>query len=36
MSELITTGVDIGSGCIKTVVFKIDGDKIEVVAPNDR
>ena len=29
MSELITTGVDIGSGCIKTVVFKVDGDKIE-------
>ena len=29
MSELITTGVDIGSGCIKTVVFKVNGDKIE-------
>ncbi|EME71367.1 benzoyl-CoA reductase subunit D [Paramagnetospirillum caucaseum] len=29
MSELITTGVDIGSGCIKTVVFKVNGDKVE-------
>ena len=29
MSELITTGVDIGSGCIKTVVFKVNGDKTE-------
>ena len=29
MSELITTGVDIGSGCIKTVLFKVNGDKTE-------
>jgi benzoyl-CoA reductase subunit D len=29
MSELITAGVDIGSGCIKTVLFKINGDKQE-------
>ena len=29
MSGLITTGVDIGSGCIKTVVFRVDGDKVE-------
>jgi benzoyl-CoA reductase subunit D len=29
MSELITAGVDIGSGCVKAVLFKVDGDKTE-------
>ncbi|MCR6632423.1 MAG: benzoyl-CoA reductase subunit D [Magnetospirillum sp.] len=29
MSEIITAGIDIGSGCVKTVLFKVDGDKAE-------
>jgi len=27
MSAIITAGVDIGSGCVKTVLFEIDGEK---------
>ncbi len=29
MSEIITAGIDIGSGCVKTVLFKVDGTKAE-------
>ncbi|MBF0304663.1 MAG: benzoyl-CoA reductase subunit D [Alphaproteobacteria bacterium] len=29
MSEIITAGIDIGSGCVKTVLFKVDGAKTE-------
>ncbi|MGE5504282.1 MAG: benzoyl-CoA reductase subunit D [Actinomycetota bacterium] len=29
MSELITAGIDIGSGCVKAVLFKVNGDKAE-------
>ena len=29
MTGIITSGVDIGSGCIKTVLFRVDGDKAE-------
>ncbi|MGE5547268.1 MAG: benzoyl-CoA reductase subunit D [Solirubrobacterales bacterium] len=29
MSEIITAGIDIGSGCVKTVLFKVNGDKAE-------
>jgi benzoyl-CoA reductase subunit D len=32
MSGIITAGIDIGSGCIKTVLFKVDGDKTEWLA----
>jgi benzoyl-CoA reductase subunit D len=27
MSEIITAGIDIGSGCVKTVLFKVEDDK---------
>lgn len=29
MNEIITAGVDIGSGCVKTVLFRVNGDKQE-------
>ncbi len=29
MSEIITGGIDIGSGCVKAALFKVDGDKTE-------
>ncbi|BBF92963.1 benzoyl-CoA reductase subunit D [Blastochloris tepida] len=29
MSEIITAGIDIGSGCVKTVLFRVNGDNIE-------
>ena len=29
MTEIITAGIDIGSGCVKTVLFRIDGDHCE-------
>ncbi len=32
MSAIITAGVDIGSGCVKAVLFRVDGDKTEWLA----
>ena len=32
MSEIITAGVDIGSGCVKSVLFKVDGEQVEWLA----
>lgn len=32
MSAIITAGIDIGSGCVKGVLFKVDGDKQEWLA----
>lgn len=29
MREIITAGIDIGSGCVKAVLFKVDGERIE-------
>jgi benzoyl-CoA reductase subunit D len=29
MSEIITAGIDIGSGCVKTVLFRVSGDHVE-------
>jgi benzoyl-CoA reductase subunit D len=29
MSEIITAGIDIGSGCVKTVLFRVNGDQQE-------
>lgn len=32
MTAIITAGIDIGSGCVKGVLFKVDGDKQEWLA----
>ncbi|CAA7617151.1 Benzoyl-CoA reductase subunit D [Magnetospirillum sp. LM-5] len=32
MSAIITAGIDIGSGCVKGVLFRVDGDKQEWLA----
>ncbi|EJW11410.1 Benzoyl-CoA reductase subunit BadG [Rhodovulum sp. PH10] len=29
MSEIVTAGIDIGSGCVKAVLFRVDGERIE-------
>ncbi|TCO70134.1 benzoyl-CoA reductase subunit D [Rhodovulum euryhalinum] len=29
MTAIITAGIDIGSGCIKTVLFRVDGETVE-------
>ena len=32
MSEIVTAGIDIGSGCVKSVLFKVDGERTEWLA----
>ncbi len=32
MSEIVTAGIDIGSGCVKSVLFKVDGERVEWLA----